>query len=265
MIVRSAPALDVQKAVEHYQNLYPKQCRDILHDFRLEDWFDPYDIHVRGARFLWNVLYDIASKNQKDMDDFNVQWSFENRSRLPELCGPVTLNQVFSDPERDEYGDVFLNIALMRIRHALYQTSQAQGLIPYSTESDNMSAPTVLAEQVSELQAPMEGVPAAQEPEQQPPKKQEPGQQQPKEQEQEPGQQQPKEQKPEKQEPKEQEPKEQEATCITSAAGPDRKSKFEEARSSSDAEAAANTNRTYTGEKSRRRSSFHGKYPVSST
>ena len=135
MILRSAPALEAQQAAEHYRKLYPKQCRNILHDFALKDWFDGQDIHVQGREFLRNVLFNIATKNTKDMDQFNVQWSLENRSRLEELCGPVTLSQVFSDTERDEYGDVFLDCALVRIRHALFQLSQIQGKIPTRPQS----------------------------------------------------------------------------------------------------------------------------------
>ena len=132
--MRSQAVFDAQIRAEHYLACYPKQCRNILHDFRIEDWFDDYDICLNGAQFLGYVLFLIATKNTIDMDVFNVQWSADNRSKLPELCDPVTLESVFTDAERSEYGDIFLNCALTRMRHALWQLAQEQGKIPESAD-----------------------------------------------------------------------------------------------------------------------------------
>ncbi|KAI9693307.1 MAG: hypothetical protein M1822_005303 [Bathelium mastoideum] len=133
-IARSAPVLEAQTFAEHYQSRYPKLCRNILFDFRLEDWFDAYDLHLLGPQFCHIVLWNIATKNLMDMENFSEQWSDKNKFRLLTMGDPTMPEQVFSDDERYEYGNRFLDVALARMRHALFQLTQAQGRFPLSED-----------------------------------------------------------------------------------------------------------------------------------
>ncbi|KAI9709942.1 MAG: hypothetical protein M1820_003020 [Bogoriella megaspora] len=128
VVAHSSPRETVWVWAERLMKQYPRQCRDILRGgFRLHDYFDGHDIHVQSPRFLWNVLDTIAFFNAGAIDNFNVQWSNVHRSdKLLAISSQMHFEEAFTQEEREIYGDIFLECAFKRIRHALWQFHEFQ-------------------------------------------------------------------------------------------------------------------------------------------
>jgi hypothetical protein len=113
IILRSSPDDDQDEMVAKLQRMFPLQCRAITAPItNIYDYFDPYDTHRHGYRFLESVLGTIAAHNfrrAQRVQSFVQQWKRDNQDLYDGILSRT--QDVFTDAEVNEYGCEFLGEA----------------------------------------------------------------------------------------------------------------------------------------------------------
>lgn len=117
-MLRSNPDDDQDDMVAKLQSTFPQQCKAITAPItNIYDYFDPYDTHRHGYRFLESVLGTIAHHNfirAGRVQSFAEQWINAN----PYLFeGIMSMTQGdFTEAEHHTYGCDFLGEAFCLIQ-----------------------------------------------------------------------------------------------------------------------------------------------------
>jgi hypothetical protein len=126
VIVRSTPRTSAAQLAIRLRKDFPTESYGVFPGFKVDDYYDPYDIHLQGPHFLAFALGLLAQENMKLVFEFATQWSLNNRDRLSSLCNPITPEEVFDEQSLEKYGLTFLAIALRHMRDSLAALSEQQ-------------------------------------------------------------------------------------------------------------------------------------------
>ncbi len=119
VIVRSTPVQTAKEFARKLRQKHTKLSLGIFPLFRLQDYFDPFNIHMLNPSFIFYVFRTLAWENVRLVLEFSADWSVRHRERLHDLCGRVDVEDVFDPFALQWYGPVFLSVALRHMRAAL--------------------------------------------------------------------------------------------------------------------------------------------------
>ncbi|KAA6413897.1 MAG: hypothetical protein FRX48_02259 [Lasallia pustulata] len=110
IIIRSDPVGDQHEMIADLWKKYPQQCKAISAPVtNIYQYFDHYDVMLKGQGFLYAVLLEIAVSNAiraAKVHQFAANWRFSHLERFLSI-GPQT-QDVFTDEEKELYEEDFL-------------------------------------------------------------------------------------------------------------------------------------------------------------
>jgi hypothetical protein len=122
VIVHGNSRTDVANLAMKLCEQFPEQTKVINQDYHwtLDDFWDKFDIHMHGPRFLASVIQELMEYNHKKIRDRAYQWTIANPFRLCEAAQPdATVESIFSESERAEADREFLACVLRQVHSVL--------------------------------------------------------------------------------------------------------------------------------------------------
>ena len=82
--------------------------------FDIRTFFDEYDFERLGGEFLYETLILLWKENGKRVLDFCKNWAEKNEEAFHKwFVGDVSVETLFAEQDRNEYGDEFMDKALI--------------------------------------------------------------------------------------------------------------------------------------------------------
>ena len=110
IIIRSDPVGDEQAMIADLREKYPQQCKAISAPvMNIYQYFDHYDVMLKGQGFLYAVLLEIAVSNAiraAKVHQFAEQWRFTHLEQFLSI-GPQT-QDVFTAEDKELHEEEFL-------------------------------------------------------------------------------------------------------------------------------------------------------------
>ncbi|OJD35274.1 jumonji domain-containing 3 [Diplodia corticola] len=117
----------IDRFVQQLRDEFPTQCKEIFVGYyTIHDYFDAHDIHRLGEKYLASALDCIAKQNSTAVQDFVNDWCPRNHDKVLKICYGTTLQELFSEGEIKDRGELFFTIAVISIRNALEATAKKQ-------------------------------------------------------------------------------------------------------------------------------------------
>ncbi|KAL0260279.1 hypothetical protein SLS55_003965 [Diplodia seriata] len=118
-------AYQIDRFVHQLRDEFPAQCKEIFVGYyTIHDYFDAYDIHRLGEKYLTSALDRIATHNSTAVQNFVLEWVPRNPPKMRKICYGTTLQELFSEREIKARGELFLTLAVISIRNALETTAK---------------------------------------------------------------------------------------------------------------------------------------------
>lgn len=130
IILRSSPEDDQESMILKLRQKFPKECKDMNSlQPNIFTYFDHYDAHLHGSAFLYSVLTTIAMQNNRRMEyvrKFATDWGRNNPELFDNLMSQT--QDIFTEPDRQEYGCEFLADVLVELQLRKDTVSQSKAL-----------------------------------------------------------------------------------------------------------------------------------------
>lgn len=128
-IARSDPGPQIFELASKLLTKYEGICKKLHVDFKLEDYFSEYDIHLHGSKFLRAVIDCIAAiMYRRRVCKFAYEWSVLNtREKVLEVIQlHPTPQQIFTKEDFEKHGELFLSHAIYSMRISLRGLCETQ-------------------------------------------------------------------------------------------------------------------------------------------
>ena len=117
-LVRSNLKKDQANLIHHLRSKWPHICLAIVPGWDIRDFWDEYDFHTQGGKFLYDTIMVMMHENDNLLRSFCIEWSHYNQANFSVIISDIGVQQLFHETDHAKYGVHFLSRALSHMRDA---------------------------------------------------------------------------------------------------------------------------------------------------
>lgn len=124
-VIRADPQKDRIDLIRHLRSKWPHVCFAIVPGWDIRDFWDEYDFHTQGGKFLFDTIATIVHENGQYLKHFCIDWSQNHYANFHKIA-VLDIDKAFHPDDHAKYGPHFLSQALLYMRDAYTRAAEAE-------------------------------------------------------------------------------------------------------------------------------------------